>query len=163
MAGIWLDDCHRWGLEFDYFTLGEDSANYSANSPTGDPILARPFFNDNPAVPANIGVIEESRELVAYPGVIVGTVTVNAKDFFQSAGALLSRNIYCCQSVLRTVRRLRQGGGVRTCCGTACCGDSCSGPLFGCRVDLVGGYRFYRSQRQRRDQREPASARRRRF
>ena len=42
--GMWLDACHVWNLEFDYLTLGSRGSSFDQTS-TGDPILARPFFN----------------------------------------------------------------------------------------------------------------------
>ena len=85
--GMWLDCCHRWDLEFDYFNLGERQANFSQTS-SGDPILARPFYD--------VQAMQQSSQLVAYPGVVQGTVSVNAKDYFQSAGVSLSYCLCCC-------------------------------------------------------------------
>jgi len=87
--GMWLDHCHVWDLEFDYLSLGERSDGFEMSS-TGFPILARPFFN--------VLTNAQASELVAYPGVVEGTVTVDAKDYFQSAGVLLSRNLCSCNS-----------------------------------------------------------------
>lgn len=42
--GFWLDRCHTVGLGAEYFELGRETASFSAAS-TGDPVLARPFFN----------------------------------------------------------------------------------------------------------------------
>jgi hypothetical protein len=42
--GAWLDDDWTWGVETDFFFLGERSVNYAAGS-AGSPLLARPFFN----------------------------------------------------------------------------------------------------------------------
>ena len=39
------------GLEFSYLLLGQNTQTYS-NASTGNPILARPFFDVNPAVAA---------------------------------------------------------------------------------------------------------------
>ena len=104
-AGMWLDCCHCWDLELDYFTLGEDSANFFANS-NGNPPLARPFYNIRTLLPDS--------EVVAQPGQVTGSVSVDAHDYFQSAGVLLSRTLYCCDSccgcggVLRIARLLRR-------------------------------------------------------
>ena len=116
-VGMWLDPCHIWDLEFDYLSLGERANGYSRTS-TGDPILARPFFN--------LQTNQQSRQLVAYPGVVEGTVSVDAKEYFQSAGVSLSYNLCACDS----------------------CYDPCmevSGPplLYCCRTDLLAGYRYY--------------------
>ena len=126
--GMWLDSCHVWDLEFDYLNLGERANGYTATS-TGDPILARPFFN--------VQTNQQASELVAYPGIVEGTVSVDAKDYFQSAGVLVSRNL-CSGNC-----------GCDPCdsCGDACggsCGGSCGVPLlYCCRTDLLAGFRYY--------------------
>ena len=122
--GMWLDNCHSWDLEFDYFNLGEREANFSQSS-TGDPILARPLYD--------VQAMQQSSQLVAYPGVVEGTVTVNAKDYFQSAGVSLSYSLCCCNCC--AVVRLVRPGSVREACGPPL--------LFCCRTDLLVGYRYY--------------------
>jgi hypothetical protein len=42
--GIWLDACHNTGVGVRTYGLEGDQANFFASS-TGDPVLARPFFN----------------------------------------------------------------------------------------------------------------------
>ncbi len=118
--GMWLDNCHVWGIEGDYFALGEGASNYSQYS-TGNPILARPFYD--------VESIQQNRELVAYPNVVEGTITVNAKDYFQSTGVALSYNLCGCDSCDPCVDP---------------CVDSCLPMLFCCRTDLLIGYRHYR-------------------
>jgi hypothetical protein len=100
----WFQDVEDTALEFVGFYVGDDtnSGNYSASS-TGIPILARPFINSN-------GLVEDS-ELVAYPGVIAGTVQVQSYSEIYSAAGLLRHNIGL-------------------------------GPLG--RIDLLGGYRYFR-------------------
>jgi hypothetical protein len=129
--GMWLDACHVWNLEFDYLSLGERANSFSRSS-TGDPILARPFFN--------VQTNAQASELVAYPGVVEGTVSVDAKDYFQSAGVLVSYNLCSGNSC----------GDSCGSCGDSCgsCGDSCEaacGPpsLYCCRTDLLVGLRYY--------------------
>ena len=118
--GLWLDNCHVWGIEGDYFTIGQGASNYSRYS-TGDPILARPFYD--------VENITQNRELVAYPDVVEGTITVNAKDYFQSTGVALSYNLCCCDSCDPYVDS---------------CVDPCLPLLFCCRTDLLVGYRYYK-------------------
>ena len=43
-AGYWFDDERTYGIESSFFFLGQNSAQYSANS-NGNPLLARPFYN----------------------------------------------------------------------------------------------------------------------
>jgi len=123
-VGMWLDACHVWDLEFDYLSLGERANGFSQTS-TGDPLLARPFFN--------VQTNRLARQLVASSGIVEGTVSVDAKDYFQSAGVSLSYNLCSCNS-----------------CGAPCnpCDDSCAGacspPLLNCcRTDLLVGFRYY--------------------
>ena len=112
-------------MEFDYFTLGQWGTSFSQTSPAGDPILARPFFN--------VQTNEQASELVAYPGVVGGTVAVGTAMYFQSAGATLSYNLCSCNS----------------CCdpcdpGDALAGARCEPPLlYCCRTDLLVGLRYY--------------------
>ncbi len=65
--GVWLDRCHNWGLGAEFFKLGGESETFTATS-SGNPILARPFFNTETGV--------DDAELVAFPGVLAGTVGV---------------------------------------------------------------------------------------
>jgi len=120
--GMWLDNCHNWGIEVDYFTIGEKNANFNEYS-TGDPILARPLYN--------VQTIAQSRELVAYPDIVEGRVTADAKDYFQGTGVWLTYNL-CCNEC------------GEPCCETAdeCC---CAPPLmYCCRTDLLVGFRYYK-------------------
>jgi hypothetical protein len=59
-AGFWIDRCQTYGIEASYFFLGQRTVNFAAAS-AGTPLLARPFFNANPAVNA------EDAELIANP------------------------------------------------------------------------------------------------
>ena len=107
--GRWLDECRQIGVEAEYLALGGISDNFAATS-TGDPILARPFFNAL--------TNQEDAELVAFPGVVSGTVTASAEGTLHSAGARLLWNM-CCNDSL----------------------DACSSHA---RTDLLLGYRFLR-------------------
>lgn len=69
--GFWFDKQHTWGIGAEYFDLGERTESFRATS-SGAPVLARPFFN------TESGVNDSS--LVAYPGVISGTVNVDASS-----------------------------------------------------------------------------------
>jgi hypothetical protein len=82
--GSWLDDCQRFDVEGDYFLLESKVAGFSASS-GGSPILARPFF-DVSGSPAS--------ELVAFPGLARGSVSVSAESTgLVGADALLSANL----------------------------------------------------------------------
>lgn len=84
--GVFLDACRRNSVELDYFVLSDATDNFSATS-TGDPILARPFFNMVTGL--------ESAELVAFPNVITGNVSVDTLTRFQGGGVRV-RHVLCC-------------------------------------------------------------------
>lgn len=111
--GTWLGDFRRFGVEGEYFALGDISDNFSTTS-TGDPIVARPFFNALTNA--------EDSELVAFPGVVSGTFDAGAQSSLQSAGVRMLWNL--CQSgepiSLDSVERCES------------------------RLDLLLGYRFLR-------------------
>jgi hypothetical protein len=66
--GGWLDGNHTIGLDASFFLLESQADLFFANSPTGDPILARPFTNATNSAPTS--------QLVSFPG--VGTGSINA-------------------------------------------------------------------------------------
>jgi hypothetical protein len=84
--GVWLDRCHTWGIGAEFFQIDSETDSFSGTS-TGDPILARPFFNTQTG--------REDSELVAYPGVISGTVNARAESELGGAGVHL-RYLRCC-------------------------------------------------------------------
>lgn len=121
-AGLPLDREYRLTLEGEYFSLDDATDSFSASS-SGNPILARPFFNMM-TQPSNIPA--QSSELVAYPNVIRGTVTVDAESSFQGA-AVRGRYLLCCTEacVPGLWQRNYQVPG-------------------GYRMELTAGYRFLR-------------------
>jgi hypothetical protein len=101
-AGVWLDECQTLGLEGDFFFLQPSRQGYSAGS-DGSRIISRPFFNalgtasGAPAVRfagAPPGTASDA-ELVSYPNVLAGTVTVDSRSRFIGGGVNLVRNLYC--------------------------------------------------------------------
>ena len=89
--GIWLDRRHTWGVGAEYFGLGNESETFSATS-SGNPILARPFFN-------TLTGLEDSN-LVAFPGIINGTVTAQVSSKLSGA-AVSIRHLRCCDEGCR--------------------------------------------------------------
>jgi hypothetical protein len=75
--GTYFDPRHRVGLQAEVFNFESQSANFSETS-SGDPILARPFFNMLTGA--------EDSELVAFPNVASGTVSVDHTQTFKGAG-----------------------------------------------------------------------------
>lgn len=121
-AGTWLDECHIWGVEGDYFALDDADQNFFASG-HDYPFLSRPFIdvtNGLPGVPAVEAVNNDD---------LCGQITVLTSSGFQGAGVDLRRNL---------------------CCKTSCC-DTGHNPnnwndwsAHCCRLDAIGGYRFYR-------------------
>jgi hypothetical protein len=109
-GGLWLGECRKWAISGDGFFLetGNDSGLFAS---PGNPPLTRPFFNLTTGQP--------DAELVSFPGVLAGSVSVNTRNTFAGAGAFLQRNL-CCSF------------------------DGCD-PCHSCgyRIDLLAGYRFY--------------------
>jgi Putative beta barrel porin-7 (BBP7) len=114
--GRWFDPCQRLGVEADYFAIADETTRFQQTS-SGNPILARPFFD--------VTLGQESAELVAFPNVISGTTAAEHVTRFQGAGVRALYNLAC-------------GDG----CGTSCI-THCPVPT-GYRFDLILGYRFLR-------------------
>jgi hypothetical protein len=114
--GIWFDCAMTCGLEGSYFFLGQRDAGFQAAS-TGLPILARPFFDAQPAV------MGENAQLVAFPGVISGRVAVASTSDFYGADLNFRKNL----------KNGPLGWWHDECsCNSGCC----------CRWDLLCGVRF---------------------
>lgn len=120
--GAWLDDCRTLGIEADVFGLDSQTESFFRNSPAGNPILARPFYNVLTGL--------ESSTIVSYPGAVNGIVhqglmDIDATTQFDGAGARAIINLGCNSG-----------------CGTSWW-NGCPMPTMG-RVDLVVGYRYLR-------------------
>jgi hypothetical protein len=122
-AGAWLDDCHKWGVQGDYFGLQDLSTNYLATG-LEYPFLSRPFIDVTNGLPGDPAVQAVSNEDLC------GQVDVFAKTGFQGAGIDVRRNLHC---------------------QTNCCDPGGSNPCnwsdwssHCCRLDFIGGFRFYR-------------------
>jgi len=86
--GRWLDDCGNVAITGDLFGLNQsDSTTFPSDPNT---IVARPFFNSDPSVNA------QDSELVNFPGVVDGTISItNSTDIF-SGGVGIQRRLCCC-------------------------------------------------------------------
>ncbi len=71
--GYWFDPCDTSALEGTYFGFGNVTTNYSASS-INDPILARPFVN------VEEGSVGNDAQLIAYPGLYTGSISVNGSS-----------------------------------------------------------------------------------
>lgn len=87
-GGFWFDNSHCFGLEGEYFFLGDESERFREAS-DGSTIIARPFFN--------VLTGQEDSELVSFPGVVRGEALVDADTSLQSAGVRAVINLCCNQ------------------------------------------------------------------
>ena len=81
--GYWLDYGHCQGIEGYVFDLSEESLTYSNASTNGLPILARPFFNSDPAVQQYVA------QLLSHPDVANGSFDFDYSTETSGAGVLL--------------------------------------------------------------------------
>ncbi len=86
-TGIKLDDAGRWWLMTDWLVMESLSDGFQAAS-MGTPILARPFFDTAINAP--------NSELISYPGLLAGEVSVGVSNDLWGAAATLQRNLICC-------------------------------------------------------------------
>jgi hypothetical protein len=86
--GWWFANNPNLGIEGEYFGFGTKTENFDRQS-TGDPILARPFYN------AVTGL--EDSELVAFPNLLSGRIRTEATSTLDSA-AVRFRRLLCCSS-----------------------------------------------------------------
>lgn len=84
-AVYWLDECNRCGLYGDFFFLGRNRSSFDAGTPGG--IVARPFINALTGLP--------DAELVAFPGVLAGSVSVRSYTDVIGGGGGLVKNLCC--------------------------------------------------------------------
>ena len=78
--GGWCDPGHTIGWEVNYAYLGEDNQDFYGDNTTST-ILARPFFNTQTGA-------QDSR-LINYPGLVSGSVGIDATTEFQSLEAVI--------------------------------------------------------------------------
>ena len=83
-AGYWFDPQHTSGIEASFFGLEQASTGFNASS-ASTPILARPFFN---AI-----TNAQDAQLIAFPGVLSGSVSASETSRLYGAGALYRREI----------------------------------------------------------------------
>jgi Putative beta barrel porin-7 (BBP7) len=83
-AGYWFDPGRKIGIEASFFDLERASTGFNASS-GGNPILARPFFDAS----AN----QQSAVLVAFPGLVSGSVAASESSRLLGAGVLYRQEI----------------------------------------------------------------------
>lgn len=80
--GFWFDSCHTVGLAAEYLELEREDESFSASS-TGDPILARPFYNVTTGM--------NDSELIAFnDGQIALNGTVSVQAYTEMVGGAFS-------------------------------------------------------------------------
>jgi hypothetical protein len=117
--GWWFANCPTVGIEGEYLGFNTLEQNQEVQS-TGNPILARPFFNIAP----DTGFAREDSELIALPNVVSGSFTTQATSTIDGAAVRLRRML--------------------------CCGNDCSYAPLHCgpistqsRIDATIGWRFF--------------------
>ena len=75
--GVWIDPCLTTAIEASYFALEREATSFQAVS-SGDPILARPFFNVQTGT-------EDARVIAFTPPDQSGSIAVGATTQFQGA------------------------------------------------------------------------------
>jgi hypothetical protein len=122
--GTWLDMENRYGVVGEAFGFQTNELSYQvSNDTSGVAIIARPFFNMNPRNPITNALSPPAREdsqLVCYPRLVDGIVSVNASSELQSGS-------------LGLITLLASEGF-----------KSNKGVASYSRVDLLAGYRFLR-------------------
>ncbi|MGL4419503.1 MAG: BBP7 family outer membrane beta-barrel protein [Gemmataceae bacterium] len=87
-AGMWLDECNRIGIQGNFFFLGEGRDNAALGAPPGsNNIVMRPFTNGQTGQP--------DTELVAFPNILSGSVSVDARTDVLGGGVSFVKNLCC--------------------------------------------------------------------
>ena len=127
--GMWLDCCHNWGLEADYFDVTGQPDNYDSGLSNGfnngNPFpIVRAFYDPGLVNGVPLGIQLSG---VAYPNQYVGRITVDTDDYFQSAGVWLRRNLRASEWSTNN----QEVNWTNSCARTF-------------RLDAIAGYRFAR-------------------
>ncbi|TVS15486.1 MAG: hypothetical protein EA424_15925 [Planctomycetaceae bacterium] len=120
VTGAWFEPSRRLGLQFETIGLSDVDLHFRGES-NGVDILARPFTNVDPALGPAQG---PDSELISFPNVTAGSLTIDGRNRFRSYGLVLRGNI-----------RFNNGCFYEP-------GRSCVGNPSGYRLDLLGGYRY---------------------
>ncbi|MDX1945715.1 MAG: BBP7 family outer membrane beta-barrel protein [Pirellulaceae bacterium] len=93
-GGTWLNDCGTAGIQVGLLGLATDHENFYSDS-SEDPILARPFYN------VQRGLEGQDAELIAYPGLLSGSIAVRSSTSMQGLDFLLRHQLAsdCCWRV----------------------------------------------------------------
>jgi hypothetical protein len=83
--GYWVDPGQNIGILARAFQFGEEEIDFRASS-TGDPILARPFFD--------VGLGLQDALVVAYPGITRGWIDIQTSNEVRGYDLMLRRLLY---------------------------------------------------------------------
>jgi hypothetical protein len=122
--GRWCDFCNTIGWDVDLFFLSDESETFSQLS-TGAPILARPFFNTQ--------LNRNDSELVAFPGIVSGSMDVTTTSEMFSVSPRVRYNLCCFDFYANPANACSIPNG----CGGVGCPEHVSQ-----RLDLLLGYRY---------------------
>lgn len=86
-AGFWIDECNMCGFDGGLWFLGPHDETHVLSCDAAHAMLARPFFNALTAT--------QDSELVCFPNVLSGTVTVQTRNDFYGADANFRTNLCC--------------------------------------------------------------------
>ena len=96
-GGLWLDECQRFGIEGNFFYLGDSNQKFSAGS-NGTNIVTRPFTNNvrrnTDGTFTTVSPYQDT-QLVSFPNVLSGTIHVESKSELIGGGANFVRNLCC--------------------------------------------------------------------
>lgn len=128
--GMNLDQAGRNRIEAEYFDLGQEDFFFEEQTPAGADILGRPFYN--------VFLDTEDAEIVGFPGIVDGRITVGGSTNFSGLGIWLRHSMLrCCpppQPVCDPCGGVAGGGyasmGGGYALGGGGCGTGC-GPIGG--------------------------------
>ena len=114
-VGHWIDRKSSLAIEGDYLGTDTITRSFVAGGPDGSPVIGRPFFD--------IENLVDGAELVVFPNIVEGFVSVAAASEFDSAGIRFRKNACC-----------KQAG---VCTGCPGCGF-----VRATNIDYLAGYRY---------------------
>ncbi len=87
-AGWWFDDCRKFGLQTEFFALGNSSGDNRRFASDSSMLLARPFFN------TELG--RQDSQVLAAPDLASGTIRFDNSSHIYSAAPSFRYNACCC-------------------------------------------------------------------
>ncbi|MEM7312278.1 MAG: BBP7 family outer membrane beta-barrel protein, partial [Planctomycetota bacterium] len=146
-AGMWLDECRCLGAQVEFFGLGRASNSFDS-SRLNDVIISRPFTNTNPAVDG------PDAQIIRLDGLTDGNFVGGTSNSLASWAPWLrwslcrSRDCYQSEPEFCETCDSCTASGYDSCTMTGECNCDpdvpCDSYAGGRRVDLIGGYRFFK-------------------